>query len=188
MKDFFNLLGREFRLFWSHNVLRVLFIGAPLLYGILLGYVYQKGKVTDLPIIVVDRDNSEMSHRIIQMFQDNEILDVALVKPDDANLTKQSIELDATCIVEIPRNFESDILTRRNPEIVTIVNTGNVLTANYASGAIQLVLGTLKAGTQMETLRKMGTPEALLMSSYEPFKTSFIKKYNRSTNYMYFLC
>ncbi len=187
MKDFFNLLGREFRLFWSHNVLRVLFIGAPLLYGILLGYVYQKGKVTDLPIIVVDRDNSEMSHRIIQMFQDNEILDVALVKPDDANLTKQSIELDATCIVEIPRNFESDILTRRNPEIVTIVNTGNVLTANYASGAIQLVLGTLKAGTQMETLRKMGTPEALLMSSYEPFKTSFIKKYNRSTNYMYFL-
>lgn len=187
MKTFFNLIGREFRLFWSNNVLRLLFIGAPILYAVLLGYVYQKGKVTDLPIIVVDEDRSSMSNRIIQMFDDNEILDVALVKPDDVDLTRQAIDLDAACIVIIPRDFEKGVLTRQNPEITTIVNTGNVLTANYASGAIQLVLGTLKAGTQMEALRKQGTPEALLSSSYEPFKTSFVRKYNRSTNYMYFL-
>jgi ABC-type multidrug transport system, permease component len=30
-------------------------------------------------------------------------------------------------------------------------------------------------------------PESVAMSQYEPFKTTFIKKYNRSTNYMYFL-
>lgn len=187
MKNFFNLLGREFRLFWSNRVLRLLFIGAPLLYAVLMGYVYQKGKVTDLPIIVVDQDRSSMSNRIIDMFEDNEILKVALVKPNDNNLSREAIDLDAACIVIIPEGFEKEVLTRRNPEIVTIVNTGNVLTANYASGAIQLVLGTLKAGTQMETLRKQGTPEALLSSSYEPFKTTFVKKYNRSTNYMYFL-
>ncbi len=187
MKNFFNLLGREFRLFWSNRILRLLFIGAPLLYAVLMGYVYQKGKVTDLPIIVVDQDRSSMSNRIIDMFEDNEILKVAIVKPNDNNLSREAIDLDAACIVIIPEGFEKEVLTRRNPEIVTIVNTGNVLTANYASGAIQLVLGTLKAGTQMESLRKQGTPEALLSSSYEPFKTTFVKKYNRSTNYMYFL-
>ncbi|MBS1748277.1 MAG: ABC transporter permease [Bacteroidetes bacterium] len=187
MKSFFNLLGREFRLFWSNKILRLLFIGAPLLYAVLLGYVYQKGKVTDLPIIIVDEDRSSMSERLIQMFQDNEILNVVSVKPNDNNLTKEAIDLDATCIVTIPKGFEKDVLTRQTPEILTVVNTGNVLTANYASGAIQLVLGTLKAGTQMETLRKQGTPEAMVASLYEPFKTTFIKKYNRSTNYMYFL-
>ncbi|MBW7891815.1 MAG: ABC transporter permease, partial [Chitinophagaceae bacterium] len=187
MKSFFSLLGREFRLFWSNKVLRLLFIGAPLLYAVLLGYVYQKGKVTDLPIVVVDEDHSSTSNRLIQMFQDNEILNVAAVKPNDNNLTKEAIDLDAACIVMIPKGFEKDVLTRQSPEILTIVNTGNVLTANYASGAIQLVLGTLKAGTQMETLRKQGTPEAMVASLYEPFKTTFIKKYNRSTNYMYFL-
>lgn len=187
MKNFFNLLGREFRLFWSNRILRLLFIGAPLLYAVLMGYVYQKGKVTDLPIIVVDQDRSSMSNRIIDMFEDNEILKVAIVKPNDNNLSREAIDLDAACIVIIPEGFEKEVLTRRNPEIVTIVNTGNVLTANYASGAIQLVLGTLKAGTQIESLRKQGTPEALLSSSYEPFKTTFVKKYNRSTNYMYFL-
>lgn len=187
MKTFLSLLGREFRLFWSNRVLRLLFIGAPLLYAVLIGYVYQKGKVTDLPIIVVDEDRSSMSDKLIQMLQDNEILFVAEVKPDDTRLTEEAIRQDATCIVKIPKGFEKDVLTRQTPEILTVVNTGNVLTANYASGAIQLVLGTLKAGTQMETLRKQGTPETLVASMYEPFKTTFLRKYNRSTNYMYFL-
>src|SRR5690625_2236824 len=187
MKNFLNLLKREFRLFWGNNVLRLLFIGAPLLYGLLLGYVYKKGKVTDLPIIVVDEDRSSLSDKVIEMFGENEVLNVVLIKPGRDNLTREAIELEAACIVEIPKNFERDVLSGKNPEIVTIVNTGNILTANYASGAINLTLGTLKAGTQMEALRKQGTPEALLFSSYEPFKTTFVKKYNRSTNYMYFL-
>jgi ABC-2 type transport system permease protein len=40
---------------------------------------------------------------------------------------------------------------------------------------LQVCLGTLKAGIEMETLRK-GTPEKLLATQYEPFKTTFIKK------------
>jgi len=187
MKNLFSLLGREFKLFWGNRILRLLFIGAPIMYGVLMGYVYQKGKVTDLPIIVVDEDHSSMSQKVIEMLGDNEILKVALVKNDESGLSKQVLDLDADCVVMIPKGFEKDVLTRQNPEIVTIVNTSNVLTANYASGAIQLVLGTLKAGAQMETLRKQGTPESLLISSYEPFKTTFVKKFNRSTNYMYFL-
>jgi ABC-2 type transport system permease protein len=55
-----------------------------------------------------------------------------------------------------------------------IVNTSNVLTANYFT-ALQVCLGTLKAGIEMETLRKQGTPEKIL-TQYEPFKTTFIKK------------
>ncbi|SHM12741.1 ABC transporter permease [Flavobacterium chilense] len=187
MQNFFSLLKREFRLFWNNNVLRLLFIGAPILYGVLLGYVYGKGKVTDLPIIVVDQDRSELSSKAIQMFEDNEVLSIASIRYDQNNLSQLAIQKEATCVVIIPKGFEKMTLTKKYPEITTIVNTSNVLTANYASTAIQVCLGTLKAGVQIETLRKQGVPENLLASQYEPFKTTFIKKYNRSTNYMYFL-
>ena len=187
MQNFFSLLKREFQLFWKNKVLRILFIGAPILYGILLGYVYGKGKVTDLPILVVDQDRSELSSKAIQMFEDNEVLSVSSVLYDQNNLSQLAIQKDATCVVIIPKDFEKMTLTKKYPEITTIVNTSNVLTANYASTAIQICLGTLKAGVQIETLRKQGVPENLLASHYEPFKTTFIKKYNRSTNYMYFL-
>lgn len=187
MQNFFSLLKREFQLFWKNKVLRILFIGAPILYGVLLGYVYGKGKVTDLPIIVVDQDRSELSSKAVQMFEDNEVLSIASILYDQNNLSKIAIEKEATCVVIIPKDFEKMTLTKKYPEITTIVNTSNVLTANYASTAIQICLGTLKAGVQIETLRKQGVPENLLMSQYEPFKTTFIKKHNRSTNYMYFL-
>lgn len=187
MKSFLNLLKREFKLFWNNNVLRLLFIGAPLLYGILLGYVYSKGKVTDLPIVVVDQDQSSMSRQIINMFEDTEVLNVTHIKTDKTNLDQEAIDYGATSVVEIPRGFEKKVLTGKSPEILNIINTGNVLTANYSAKAIQTVLGTLKAGVQMETLRKQGTPEALLQASYEPFKVTLTKKYNRSGNYMYYL-
>ena len=187
MRHFSTLLKREFKMFWQNKVLRLLFIGAPLLYGILLGYVYGKGKVTDLPIIVVDEDRSEMSSKALQMFEDNEVLNIAALLYDQNNLSQIAIEKEASCVVIIPKGFEKMVLTKKYPEVVTIVNASNVLTANYASSALQLCLGTLKVGVQMETLRKQGTPENLIGSQYEPFKTTFIKKYNRSTNYMYFL-
>ncbi|UPQ77973.1 ABC transporter permease [Flavobacterium azooxidireducens] len=187
MKVFLNLLKREFKLFWNNKILRLLFFGAPLLYGILIGYVYSKGKVTDLPIIVVDQDRSSMSAKTIDMIQDNEVLNIATVQFNTDNIDRLMIEKTAACVVIIPNGFEKDVLTKQYPEVTTIVNASNVLTANYASGALQLVLGTLKAGVQLETLRKQGTPENLLMSQYEPFKTTFIKKNNRATNYMYFL-
>ncbi len=187
MKTFFKLLKREFKLFWGDKVLRLLFIGAPLFYGILLGYVYGKGKVTQLPIIVVDEDHSPMSQKAIEMMRDNEVINIVAIQSDRNNLMELSIKEDAACIVLIPKDFEKDILTKRYPEITTIVNTTNVLTANYASSALQVVLGTLKVGTQLEAMRKQGVPENLLMSQYEPFKTTYIKKNNRSTNYMYFL-
>lgn len=188
MKQFFSLIQREFRLFWDNKVLRLLFIGAPIMYGILLGYVYQKGKVTDLPIVVVDEDQSSMSHKAIEMMQDNEVLNVAFLKYDQNDLAKIVAENDnLPAIVIIPKDFEKQIMTKRYPEILTIINTSNVLTANYASTAIQICLGTLKAGIQIEGLKKEGMPESIALTQYEPFKTTFVKKYNRSTNYMYFL-
>lgn len=187
MKTFLELLKREFRLFWGNKILRLLFIGAPVMYGILLGYVYGKGKVTDLPIVVVDQDRSSMSNKAIEMMNDNEVIHIAEIIYDETRLDETVAKNDAVCVVFFPKDFEREVLTKRNPEILTLVNTSNVLTANYGASAIQVVLGTLKAGTQIETLRKQGVPEELLMSQYEPFKTTFIKQNNRSTNYMYFL-
>jgi ABC-2 type transport system permease protein len=114
-------------------------------------------------------------------------LNITSLLYDQNKLSQIAIEKEATCVVIIPKGFEKKVLTKKYPEIITIVNTSNVLTANYASSALQVCLGTLKAGIQIETLRKQGTPEKVLASQYEPFKTTFIKKYNRSTNYMYFL-
>lgn len=187
MKRYIDLVKREFRLFWNNSVLRMLFIGAPLAYGILFGFVYEKGKVTDLPIVVVDEDNSPMSHRLIEMLEDNETVKIAAIAPANVDLHSLSVKYDAASVIVIPDRFEADILYKRYPEIPVYVNTDNILTANFSSKAIQIVTGTLKAGIEIEALRKTGVPEALASTQYEPFQVTYIKNYNTSGNYMYFL-
>lgn len=187
MRRYIELVKREFKLFWNNSVLRMLFIGAPLAYGILFGFVYEKGKVTDLPIVVVDEDNSPMSHRLIEMLEDNETVKIAAIVPANVDLHSLSVKYDAASVIVIPDRFEADIFYKRYPEIPVYVNTDNILTANFSSKAIQIVTGTLKAGIEIESLRKTGVPEALASTQYEPFQVTYIKNYNTSGNYMYFL-
>lgn len=187
MRTFIQLIKREFQLFWGNSVLRLLFIGAPVLYGILFGFVYQKGKVTDLNILVVDQDNTPLSNRLVDMLNDNEVLHVVQVKPERLNLKQDLIRLDGQAIVVIPDRFEADVLQNRSPEVNVQINLANILTANYASRSIQLVLGSLNAGLEMEALRKRGTPEYAVSEKYEAFSTNYVRLYNRSSNYMSFL-
>ncbi|GGC20337.1 ABC transporter permease [Parapedobacter defluvii] len=187
MRTFIQLVKREFRLFWGNSVLRLLFIGAPVLYGVLFGFVYQKGKVTDLNILVVDQDNTPLSNRLVDMLNDNEVLHVVEVKPERMDLKRDLIRLDGQAIVIIPDRFEADVLQNRSPEINVQINLANILTANYASRSIQVVLGSLNAGLEMEALRKRGTPDYAVSKKYEAFSTNYVRLYNRSSNYMSFL-
>lgn len=187
MKTFFQLIKREFQLFWGNSVLRLLFIGAPVAYGILFGFVYQKGKVTDLNILVVDEDQSPLSNQLIDMLNDSEVLDVIEMQPDGRDLQKDLIAYDGQAIITIPPRFEADVLQSRTPEVNVNINLANILTANYASRSIQVVLGTFNAGLEMEALRKKGTPDYAVFDKYQAFQTNYVRMYNRSSNYMSFL-
>lgn len=187
MKNFLSLVKREFQLFFQNKVLMVLFLGAPIMYGILVGAVYQKGTVTDLPIVVVDEDNSPLSKQLIDMFNENEVIYVADVLHDPFHAHDKAMELGATVVVNIPRNFSSDINYNRTTEMTMFVNASNTLTSNYAMMAVNVCAATLKAGIQIKALEKKGVPSYVAEKQYEPFKTTIIKQNFRSGNYLYFM-
>lgn len=187
MKKFLSLIKREFRLFFENKVLRLLFIGAPILYGVLIGAVYQKGKITNLPIIVVDEDFSPMSAKFIAMLEENESVAVAEIMPSIFGAKEKAVELEATVIVEIPKGFASGIQQNRLPEIRIFVDASNTLTSNTALMAVNVVAMTMKAGIQIESQMKKGVPEYVASQTYEPFKTTIIKQSIRSGNYLYFM-
>jgi ABC-2 type transport system permease protein len=187
MKNFVSLIKREFQLFFQNKVLMVLFLGAPIMYGILVGSVYKKGTVTDIPIIVVDEDQSPLSRQLIDMFNENEVIYVASVLPDNFNSRVEALRKEATVVVTIPKNFSSNINYNRPTELTLFVNTSNTVTSNYAMMAANICAGTLKAGIQIKSLEKKGVPAYAAAQQYEPFKTTIIKQNFRSGNYLYFM-
>lgn len=187
MRTFLSLLKREFQLFFQNKVLLMLFLGAPVLYGVLVGAVYQKGKVTDLPIIVVDEDRSPLSQQLITMFNESEVIYVAAILPDAFNAKQEALNKEATVVVQIPKNFDVDVNYNRPTELTFFVNASNTLTSNYASMAANVCAATLKAGIQIKAQQKKGVPEYIAKQQYEPFKTTIIRQNIKSGNYLYFM-
>ncbi|VTP98290.1 ABC transporter permease [Sphingobacterium daejeonense] len=187
MKNFLSLLKREFRLFFQNKVLLVLFLGAPILYGVLVGGVYKKGKVTDLPIIVVDEDKSPLSRQLIDMFNENDVIYVAKVLNDPFRAKDEALKTESTVVVQIPRNFSADVNYNRSTELTLFVNASNTLTSNSAMMAVNVAASTLKAGIQIKAQQKKGVPEYVASKQFEPFKITMIKQNIRSGNYLYFM-
>ncbi len=187
MKNFIGLIQREFKLFFNNSVLMMLFIGAPILYGVLIGHVYQQGKVTEMPIIVVDEDNSPLSTTFVDMMNDNESIKVVRMLPTLFDSKEMAIEQDATVIVHIPKGFAAGVQQKRVPEVTIFVDGSNTLTSNTAAMAVNVCAMTLKAGVQIETQMKQGVPAKIAAEQYEPFKTTMVRQNIRSGNYLYFM-
>ncbi|MFD2555337.1 ABC transporter permease [Sphingobacterium tabacisoli] len=187
MGNFWSLIKREFALFYQNKVLLILFLGAPVMYGVLVGGVYKKGKVTHLPIIVVDEDRSPLSRQLIDMFNENEVIYVAELMADPFGAKEAALEKEATVVVHIPKNFSSDVNYNRSTELTLFVNASNTLTSNYAMMAVNVCAGTMKAGIQIKSQEKKGVPAYVAEQQYEPFKTTIVKQNIRSGNYLYFM-
>ncbi|AVF48544.1 ABC transporter permease [Elizabethkingia anophelis] len=187
MKEFLRLLKREFKLFVANDTLRSVFFLAPILYAVLLGFVYQSGKVENIPVLVVDRDNTPLSNQLTDMLDDNSSIKVIKYIQEPQSIKDEVIKNEAAAVVMIPAKFEADMLQKKYPELNVYVNTGNVLTANFASKALQLTIGTFSAGASIKGLQKMGMPAVKAATQYEPFKTNYITLFNTTSNYLIFM-
>lgn len=187
MKEFFRLLKREFKMFIKNSTLRTVFFLAPLFYATLLGFVYKSGKVEHTPVIVIDRDNTPLSNQLVEMLQDNKGIRVLKYVQEPVSIKDEVIKYEAAAVVIIPSKFEAGMLQKKYPEVNVYINTGNVLTANFATKALQLTIGTFSAGASMKALQKAGMPATRAATQFEPFKTNYITLFNTTSNYLIFM-
>lgn len=187
MKQFLYLIKREFKLFLKNETLRNVFLLAPLAYALIIGFTYQQGKTENLPVIVINHDLSPLSFQVVEMLQDNKNIEVLEYQLEPASIKNEVIKTEAAAVVVIPERFEAHMLQKKYPEINVYVNTSNILTANFASKAIQLVLATFSAGAEIKSIQRKGMNAEIAKMNYEPFKTNYITLFNTSSNYLIFM-
>lgn len=187
MKHFLYLIKREFRLFLQNATLRSVFLLAPLVYALIIGFTYQKGKTENLPIIVINQDHTPLANQVVEMLRDNKTVTVLEYPQEPASIKDEVIRTGAAAVVILPSRFEADILQKKYPEVNVYINTSNIMTANFASKAIQVTLGTLSAGMEIKTLQRRGMTAEMAKTQYEPFKANYITLFNTTSNYLYFM-
>jgi len=181
------MIIRELRMFTRNRVAMMVFFGAPILFGLIVGFVYQKADVSKLPVCVVDLDNTQLSQKIIDAINDNEYIDVVMIKDDQAQAQKLFKHGKVDAVITIPENFSGEIQQKRYPEIQLDLNTLNILTANYITRGVSASLQTINAGIEIETLQKKGMTFNVASTQFESFKLNIDRYFNPMANYLQFL-
>jgi ABC-2 type transport system permease protein len=159
----------------------------PVLFTFIIGGVYCKTYIYDIPIAVVDKDNSYLSRKIISEFDNNKYLKVIEYEDNKKGINELIQERKVYGGLIIPKDFFENVKEGNAPKSLFLVDGTNMILGNnvYARGTE--VLNTLNIGSQLSILE--GKEMLPVMAEKTIESLSFIDRilYDPQLSYMEYL-
>ena len=175
---------REIKNSWYKIFLLTLF---PILSFAFLVAIFYRGVASDLPIVIVDKDRSDLSRRVIFNINANSTVDIKY----KVSTTKEALELieesRAYALLEIPSNFKRDILLQTQPKVTVMLNTQYILVGKIIKAA--LVESIMNSAGEIEFLKNLVTTQNSdeSIAKITPIGLQITPFFNTYKNYSLFL-
>lgn len=183
----FAVIQREVDRIRQNPAYRFLLFLGPLIGIGLLFFIFRQGAVKELPVAVVDRDNSTLSLKIANALDASSNAAVVMRTPNIFEAKEMLEKGLVDAIVLIPYEMEKSVFQGVNAPIPVYINGTNVLKAGLIQRSILTTLKTISGGVQLKKLLMSEKNEQQAMSRIVPIKTQKHVLFNPFTNYAYFL-
>ncbi|MDW5290256.1 ABC transporter permease [Formosa sp. PL04] len=187
MKSFLYIINREFRMLFHNRAIFIFAVILPILSIVFFNTLLVKGVPRDLPIAVLDLDNTSISrHLISQLDATPEIL--VKYKPADQLEGEQLVkEIKAYGLVIIPPNFGSDLKQGKQTTVINQYNSNVLLPSGLENKAFRKVVATFSAGINIQKQLAKGTAMQQAKANFQPITSDNHTLSNPYTNYSYYL-
>ncbi|MEG0656020.1 MAG: ABC transporter permease [Mucinivorans sp.] len=178
---------REIRRFGSDKTLLIITIVIPVILAVLYVAMFAAGTAYNLPIAIVDQDNTPTSRQLTSMITASPTSFVAH-RSSTINDAKQSMATGVVdAIVYIPQNFESEILSGNQAEVAAWIDGTYITRSSLVERDLKTMLAAFNigVGTQMLTSGGMSQGQAL-MAAY-PVVIDKHVLFNPYSSYAYYL-
>ncbi|MGM9749038.1 MAG: ABC transporter permease [Candidatus Cryptobacteroides sp.] len=181
-----EIINRELRLWKQRPVYVLAPLGAMLFCGLFFLTFFGKGSVQELPIAVVDNDDSSLTRNFIRQLDATEL--GKTIRYDDYASAREAMQSGkVTAICMLPENMYSDVLAGRKPTASFYLNTmyyvGGMMSYKNLLTMFNLSIGAV----QRETLRAMGMAEDAIMAKIQPIVIDVHQIGNTTTDYNAYL-
>ncbi len=184
---FLQVFIKEWKKFFCSPRLLFWVFGMPLLLFFFFGSLFQSGVPRDLPVNVVDYDNSALSRKLIRFVDASPIMAVSEIKTSEAEAQNALKRSDVFATVVIPSRFQRDIYQGKSPKAICYVNGQFILPAGLIQSAFLSAAGTFSAGIKLDKYQKKGQTYAEAMDAISSVKIDKHVLYNPYMNYNYYL-
>ena len=187
MKNFRSVVRREIDIIRHDRNLIIVILLAPVVYALFLGSIFTQKIETDIPIVIVDNDRSEISRTLIRDLDAHQLLKVSSMTPNFDSARGEVIDAKAQAIVFIPRDFESGLKSGKAVDLPVYLNTARFLPSNDVNKAVSEVALTMAAGVRVKyyLMKGLNIDEATEMT--QPLKGDIRPLFNTLDSYGDFL-
>lgn len=187
-KGFGAVFRRELEMFVSNRTFAALSLGLPVFAFVLFIALFSKGgTIQDVPIAVLDMDNTSLSRQLVRMIDAAPAPKVAYKISDMAEGERMMKEGKIDAIVDIPANLEKDVYSNIQTHVGAYVNGVNLTKNGILSKDIQTVLVSFSSGIQAQKLVTQGVSEVEAANLMMPVYFERHVLFNPYVNYAYYL-
>lgn len=152
----------------------------------MLWLIFSAGIARDLPIVVIDNDNSALSRQLTRWLDASPGISVAAKVASSDDALHQLRERQAFGYLLIPNDFEKQLLGGRQATVQWLYNAQFSSHAGALLRDVRTVSTTLSAGIEMTARVKKGM-STVQAAQFEPIRTTLNSLYNDNISYEAFL-
>ncbi|MFP3392606.1 ABC transporter permease [Brevibacillus sp. SIMBA_076] len=157
VSKFPELFWQEWRnLFTNKTIRNVVFI-VPLIYLTMFGFLYSEKKVMEIPTVLVDADQSELSRELYRAFEVDKTFRINSVVGTEEEAMQLVDKGEANVALIIPPSLEQNVKAGREAEVLTVIDGSNMMISNTAVRAASTVVKTVSAGATLKKLEAKGS-------------------------------
>ena len=159
----------------------------PLLAMVFFTSLMDDGLPQDMPVGVVDLDNSSTSRALIRKLDGFQSSKVVARYPSVAQARRAIQENQIYAFLYIPKGTASDLLSARQPKISYYYNMASVMSGSLLMRDLKTISNLGSAAVGQATLRAKGATPAQTMAFLQPIRIDLHQISNPWTNYNTYL-
>jgi len=180
------VIQRELRIFRQRPIYLLGSIGTMTFCAIFFLTFFRDGLPHDLPIGIVDNDNSSLSRNFIQQMDATQLGEVVLFENfEQAREAMMSGKITSICV--IPEGMYADVSANRRPVFTYYLNGLYFVGGALAYKDILTMINLTNGAVQRQVLRAKGVNESAIMGRIRPINIDTHQIGNVTTNYGYYL-
>lgn len=186
-KGLWAIIQRELHRMVKKPIYLVMTIIIPSIIIIFFATFLNQGVPTQMPIAVVDFDNSSTSRMIVRSLDAGQMAKIKYKLPSYENAKTKMQRGEIYAFVVIPRNFEKDVYTSKQPVINFHTEYAHYLASSLIMKEIQTTLTTISIGADLKVRLQKGENEHQAMAQVNPIVNDVHIIANSKLNYALYL-
>jgi ABC-2 type transport system permease protein len=174
--------GEYRRVFTDWGALLILVV-ALILYAFFYPIPYTPEVLKEVPVALVDLDQSEMSRRLMRMLDAHELLRVAAAPASLADAERLAREGIVGGIVVVPEGFDRRVRRSEQATVTAYADASYFLIYRQVLTGAMEATGTLSAGIEIRRLQSAGVPGDAALKARDPLPLVMRPLFNPTEGY-----